>query len=81
MKMPQEKNCENTDLKCDLVLCRNKDYEKGGHHKIGSLLNEGMAQDGEDQLDRAHIKRGGVKTGRRRKIIVNDNKNQTTDGT
>ena len=34
---------ENTDLKCDLVLYRNKDYEKGGHHKIGSLLNEGMA--------------------------------------
>src|SRR6218665_3329761 len=34
MKMPQEKNGENTDLKCDLVLCRNKDYEKGGHHKI-----------------------------------------------
>ena len=32
MKMPQEKNRENTDLKCDLVLCRNKDYEKGGHH-------------------------------------------------
>src|SRR6218665_3985702 len=29
---------------------------------------------GEDQLDRAHIKRGGVKTGRRRKILVNDNK-------
>src|SRR6218665_3267129 len=24
MKMPQEKNGENTDLKCDLVLCRNK---------------------------------------------------------
>jgi len=37
MKIPQEKNGENTDLKCDLVLCRNKDYEKGGHHKIGSL--------------------------------------------
>src|SRR6218665_2015212 len=37
MKMPQEKNGENTDLKCDLVLCGNKDYEKGGHHKIGSL--------------------------------------------
>src|SRR6218665_3521619 len=37
MKMPREKNGENTDLKCDLVLCRNKDYEKGGHHKIGSL--------------------------------------------
>src|SRR6218665_3797576 len=37
MKMPQEKNGENTDLKCDLVLCRNKDYKKGGHHKIGSL--------------------------------------------
>src|SRR6218665_2012255 len=37
MKMPQEKNGENTDLKCDLVLCRNKDYEKGGHQKIGSL--------------------------------------------
>src|SRR6218665_3207717 len=37
MKMPHEKNGENTDLKCDLVLCRNKDYEKGGHHKIGSL--------------------------------------------
>src|SRR6218665_4039435 len=28
MKMPQEKNGENTDLNCDLVLCRNKDYEK-----------------------------------------------------
>src|SRR6218665_1131978 len=25
-KMPQGKNGENTDLKCDLVLCRNKDY-------------------------------------------------------
>src|SRR6218665_2531893 len=37
MKMPQEKNGGNTDLKCDLVLCRNKDYEKRGHHKIGSL--------------------------------------------
>src|SRR6218665_2376753 len=39
MKMPQEKNGENTGLKCDLVLCRNKDYmyEKGGHHNIGSL--------------------------------------------
>ena len=36
MKMPPEKNGENADLKCDLVLCRNKDYEKGGHHKIGS---------------------------------------------
>src|SRR6218665_694916 len=35
MKMPQEKNGENTDLKCDLVLCRNKDYAKEGHHKIG----------------------------------------------
>ena len=35
--MPQEKNGENTDLKCDLILCRNKDYEKEGHHKIGSL--------------------------------------------
>src|SRR6218665_1840497 len=30
MKMPQEKNGENTDLKCDLVLCRNMDSEKGG---------------------------------------------------
>src|SRR6218665_3313902 len=28
-KMPQEKNGENTDLKCDLVLCRNMDSEKG----------------------------------------------------
>ena len=28
MKMPQEKNGVNIDLKCDLVLCRNKDYEK-----------------------------------------------------
>src|SRR6218665_617641 len=37
MKMPQEKNGESTDLKCDLVLCRNMDSEKGGHHKIGSL--------------------------------------------
>src|SRR6218665_3045701 len=37
MKMPQENNGENIDLKCNLVLCRNKDYEKGGHHKIGSL--------------------------------------------
>ena len=37
MKKPQEKNGENTDLKCDLVLYRNEDYEKGGHHKIGSL--------------------------------------------
>ena len=25
MKMPQEKNGEHTDLKCDLVLCRNMD--------------------------------------------------------
>ena len=31
MKMPQEKNGENTYLKYDLVLCRNKDYEKGEH--------------------------------------------------
>src|SRR6218665_2992783 len=37
MKMPQENNGENNDLKCDLVLCRNMDSEKGGHHKIGSL--------------------------------------------
>src|SRR6218665_2188620 len=37
MKMPQEENGENTDLKCDLVLCRNMDSEKGGHQKIGSL--------------------------------------------
>jgi len=37
MEMPQEKNGENTDLKCDLVLCRNMDSEKGGHHKIGKL--------------------------------------------
>ena len=43
MKMPQEKNGENTDLKCDLVLCRNKDYEKGGHHKIRNLRNDDMA--------------------------------------
>src|SRR6218665_4022901 len=42
MKMPQEKNRENTDLKCDLVLCRNMDSEKGGHHKIGSLQNARM---------------------------------------
>ena len=33
MKMPQEKNGENTDLKCDPALSRNKDYEKGGHQK------------------------------------------------
>src|SRR6218665_1323538 len=37
MKIPQGKNGENTDLKCDHVLCRNTDSEKGGHHKIGSL--------------------------------------------
>src|SRR6218665_979532 len=37
LKMPQEKNGENTDLKCDLVLCRNMDSEKGGHQKIRSL--------------------------------------------
>src|SRR6218665_2225069 len=37
MEMPKEKNGENTDLKCDLVLCRNMDSEKGGHHKIGKL--------------------------------------------
>jgi len=36
-KMSQEKNGVNTDLECDLVLCRNMDSEKGGHHKIGSL--------------------------------------------
>ena len=35
--MSQEKNGENTDLECDLVLCRNMDSEKGRHHKIGSL--------------------------------------------
>ena len=28
MKMPQEKNGENTDLKCDLVLCRNRTMRK-----------------------------------------------------
>src|SRR6218665_1598635 len=33
MNMPQEKNDENTDLKCDLVLCRNMDSEKEEHHK------------------------------------------------
>src|SRR6218665_4022725 len=37
MKMPREKNGENIDLKCDLVLCRNMDSEEGGHHKFGSL--------------------------------------------
>src|SRR6218665_346095 len=37
MKMPQEKNGENTDLTCDLVLCGNMDSEKGGHYKIGRL--------------------------------------------
>src|SRR6218665_474053 len=39
MKLPQEKNDENIDLKCDLVaiLCRNMDSEKGGHHQVGSL--------------------------------------------
>src|SRR6218665_3552917 len=35
--MSQETNCENTDLECDLVLCRNMDFEKGGHNKVGSL--------------------------------------------
>src|SRR6218665_3346527 len=28
MKMPQEKNDENTDLKCDLVLCRKEDITR-----------------------------------------------------
>src|SRR6218665_94527 len=28
MKMPQEKNGENTDLKCDLVLCRKRTVRK-----------------------------------------------------
>src|SRR6218665_2103746 len=37
MKMPQEKNGENTDLKFDLVLCRNMNSENGGHHKIGTF--------------------------------------------
>ena len=32
--MYQEKNGENTDLECGLVLCRNMDSEKEGHHKI-----------------------------------------------
>src|SRR6218665_34538 len=41
MKMSQEKNGENTDLECDIVLYRNKDSEKGGHHKIGSPLKCG----------------------------------------
>ena len=34
MKMPQEKNGENTDLMCDLVLCRNMDSEKGHHNRV-----------------------------------------------
>ena len=51
-----KKRMVTTDLECDLVLCRNMDSEKGGHKKIGSLLNVDMAWDGEDQLDRAHIK-------------------------
>jgi len=36
---------------------------------------------GEDQQDRLvlHIKSRSVKTGRRRKIPVNDNKNETTE--
>ena len=36
-KMSQEKNDENTDLECDLVLFRNMDSKKGGHQEIGSL--------------------------------------------
>jgi len=35
--MSQEKNGENTHLECDLLLCRNMDSEKAGHHKIESL--------------------------------------------
>src|SRR6218665_3795074 len=38
--MPQEKNGENTDLKCDLVAYCAETYmdsEKGGHHKIGAF--------------------------------------------
>ena len=36
-EMSQEKNDENSDLKCGLILCRNVDSEKGGHHMVGSL--------------------------------------------
>jgi len=36
--MSQEKNGDNTDLECDLVLCRNMDSEKGGNHKISQRL-------------------------------------------
>ena len=35
--MSQEKNGEKTDLECDLIMYRNMDAEKGGHHKIGSI--------------------------------------------
>jgi len=30
---------ENTDLECDLILCRNMESKKGGRHKIGSFWN------------------------------------------
>jgi len=36
-KMSQEKNGENTDSECDLILYRNMYSEKGGHTKIGRL--------------------------------------------
>src|SRR6218665_2876157 len=73
MKMPQEKNGKNTDLKCDHVLCRNMDSEKGGHHKIEAFEMNIWRRTEISWTE--HIS----KTGRRRKILVNDNKIETTE--
>src|SRR6218665_2979166 len=54
MKMPQEKNGKNTDLKCDLVLCRNKDYEKEDITKLEAFEMKVWHGMEKDQLDRAH---------------------------
>ena len=59
MKMPQEKNGEKTDLKCDLVgFCAEiKTMRKEDITRLKAFeMKVYMAQDGEDQLDRAHFK-------------------------
>ena len=57
MKMPQEKNGEYTDLKCDLVAyCAETWTLRKEDITRLETFEMRMAQDGEDQLDRAHIK-------------------------
>ena len=78
MKMPQEKNGENTDLKCDLVLFRNKDYENGGHHK----MKVWRRMEKISWTEHIHVSNEVLKLVEEERS-VNDNKNETTelDGT